>query len=45
MKFALAQMRSEIEKNLAKMETEMKDVKENLSALTDSIEESKDEGQ
>lgn len=38
-------MRSEIEKNLAKMEIEMRDVKENLSALTDSVEESKDEGQ
>ena len=38
-------MRSEIEKNLAKMEIEMRDGKENLSALTDSVEESKDEGQ
>lgn len=38
-------MRSEIEKNLTKMEIEMRDVKENLSALTDSVEESKDEGQ
>ena len=38
-------MRSEIEKNLTKMEIEMRDVKENLSALTDSVEESKGEGQ
>lgn len=38
-------MRSEIEKNLTKMEIEIRDVKENLSALTDSVEESKDEGQ
>ncbi|XP_022805287.1 nucleotide-binding oligomerization domain-containing protein 2-like [Stylophora pistillata] len=38
-KFALAQMKSEIEK----MDSGMNDVKENLSVLTDSVKETKDE--
>ena len=42
-------MKSEVEKNLkdtlTKIESEMKEVKEKLGALTASTEESKDEGQ
>ena len=45
MKDSLEQMRSEMEKNVANMDCEMKEVKEKLGTLTALAEKIKDEGQ
>ena len=45
MKDSLEQMRNEMEKNVANMDCEMKEVKEKLGTLTALAEKIKDEGQ
>ena len=45
MKDSLEQMRSEMEKNVANMDCEMKEVKEKLGTLTALAAKIKDEGQ
>ena len=45
MKDSLEQMRSEMEKTVANMDCEMKEVKEKLGTLTAVAEKIKDEGQ